>query len=58
MADDPNNRGSPDRDLINLSQPHEVSYWCGALGCTESQLRAAVAAVGNSAKAVRKYLGK
>ncbi|AEI69211.1 DUF3606 domain-containing protein [Corallococcus macrosporus] len=58
MADDPNNRGRPDSDLINLSQPHEVRYWCGAFGCTEAQLRAAVATVGNSAKAVRKHLGK
>ncbi|MCY1003925.1 DUF3606 domain-containing protein [Myxococcus sp. MISCRS1] len=58
MADNKGNRGTPDNDLINLNQPYEVRDWCASLGCTEAQLRAAVAAVGNSAKAVRTYLGK
>ncbi|HEX7440804.1 MAG TPA: DUF3606 domain-containing protein [Caldimonas sp.] len=47
-----------DRKLIALSQPHEVRDWCKSLGCTEAQLRAAVAAVGNSAAKVRAHLGE
>jgi hypothetical protein len=35
-----------------------VLSWTKSLGCTEAQLREAVAAVGNSAEAVRVYLGK
>jgi hypothetical protein len=56
MADDLNNRGAQDRARINLNEPHEVEYWTEALGCTEQQLRDAVAAVGVSAEAVRDYL--
>ena len=47
---------SQDRKLIALSQDHEVRDWCKSLGCTEAQLRAAVAAVGNSADKVREFL--
>lgn len=42
MADDPNYRGPVDRERINVNQPHEVRWWCKELGCTESELRAAV----------------
>jgi|KBSMisStaDraftv2_1062788.scaffolds.fasta_scaffold71463_4 hypothetical protein len=49
---------SMDRKLISLSEPYEVRDWCKSLGCTEDQLRAAVAAVGNSAAKVRAHLGK
>lgn len=49
---------SMDRKLISLSQPHEVRDWCKSLGCTEAELRAAVAAVGNSAEKVRAHLGR
>ena len=48
---------SRDRKLIALSEPYEVRDWCKSLGCTEDQLRAAVAAVGNSAEKVRAHLG-
>ena len=48
---------SMDRKLIALSQPYEVRDWCKSLGCTEAELRAAVAAVGNSAEKVRAHLG-
>lgn len=56
MADDPTKRGTPDNDLISLKEKYEVAYWCKALGCTEQQLRSAVAAVGHSAAKVREYL--
>jgi len=56
MADDPTKRGTPDNDLISLKEAYEVRDWCKALNCTETQLRAAVAAVGHSAVKVRAYL--
>lgn len=56
MSDDMNNRGEPDRSLISLSEPHEVSYWTHALGVTAEQLREAVSAVGNSAANVRRFI--
>jgi hypothetical protein len=41
-----------------MNEGHEVRYWCKHLGVTVEDLRRAVAAVGNSAAAVRKQLGK
>lgn len=41
-----------------LSEPHEVRSWTEALGIDEKTLRAAVAAVGDSAEKVREYLRK
>jgi hypothetical protein len=55
MFDDPKKTGL-DRKLISLEEPHEVRSWTNSLGCTEEQLRNAVAAVGNSAEQVRIYL--
>ncbi|MEJ8813086.1 DUF3606 domain-containing protein [Variovorax ureilyticus] len=55
MPDDPHKTGA-DRKFISLEQPHEVRSWTESLGVTEQQLRAAVAAVGNSADKVREYL--
>ena len=57
MPDDPTKTGQ-DRKLIALEQEHEVRDWCRSLNCTESELRAAVKAVGNSADAVRAFLRK
>lgn len=45
-----------DRKLISLEQEHEIRSWTQSLGCSETQLRDAVKAVGNSAEAVREYL--
>lgn len=47
-----------DRKLISLEEDYEVRDWCKSLGCTSEQLRGAVKAVGNSADAVREFLGK
>lgn len=57
MSDDPKKTGH-DRKLISLEEPHEVRSWTESLGVTEMELRAAVAAVGNSAERVREYLRK
>jgi hypothetical protein len=47
-----------DRKRISLSEDYEVRDWTKSLGCTEEELRKAVAAVGNSAQDVRDHLGK
>ncbi|MDH6170205.1 hypothetical protein M2282_005375 [Variovorax boronicumulans] len=56
MADDTKKTGL-DRKLIAIDEPHEVRSWTESLKCSETQLRDAVKAVGNSAEAVREYLG-
>ena len=43
-------------DAINLDNAAEVAYWCANFRCTGSELRAAVAAVGTSSKAVAQHL--
>jgi len=47
-----------DRNLIALSQPHEVRYWSTKFKITPARLKAAVAAVGHSSKNVAAYLAK
>lgn len=58
MTDDKKNTGSPDRDRINVHEDYELQYWTKALGVSAEELRAAVKAVGPTAAAVRKHLGK
>jgi hypothetical protein len=55
MADDKSKTGH-DRKLISLKEDYEVRAWCKSLGTTPEKLKAAVAAVGNSADKVREYL--
>jgi hypothetical protein len=57
MKDDPKKTGL-DRKLIAMDEPHEVRSWTESLGVSEQQLKAAVAAVGNSAEKVREHLRK
>lgn len=56
MSDDTNNTGSPDNKLVSLSQDHEVRYWTDRFNVTESLLRRAVTAAGNSVDAVERWL--
>jgi len=56
MADDLKDRGAQDRARINVNEEHEVRFWTGALNANEEQLRTAVASVGVSADAVRRFL--
>lgn len=58
MADNPSNRGSPDRDRINMNEDYEVRDWAKKLGVSEEELRRAVAQVGDRADAVRQHLGR
>jgi len=56
--DDKAKTGSPDSDLINVSEDYEVRYWSEKFGVSAEELKSAVEAVGNSAKAVQKHLNK
>lgn len=58
MSDDLSKRRPQDATKVNVHESWEVRYWCQAFGCTEAELKAAVKAVGVSAAAVRKHLGK
>ena len=58
MADDKTKTGAADRDRINVNEDYELQYWTKALGVSADELRAAVKAVGPTAAAVRKHLGK
>lgn len=58
MTDDLTKKRPNDSSRINVHEEWEVTYWCRRLGCTKMQLIAAVTAVGVSAEAVRKHLGK
>lgn len=58
MSDNLKIREPQDGSKVNVHEAWEVRYWCTKFGCTETQLKAAVQAVGVSAAAVRKYLGK
>lgn len=56
MPDDLKNRGPQDRSRVNINEPYEVRHWTREFGCTEAQLRHAVAQVGVSVERVRSYL--
>jgi hypothetical protein len=55
MSDDKTKTGSPDRDRVNVHEDYEVRYWTKKFGVSAEQLKAAVAAVGPTAKAVEAY---
>ena len=44
------------RNVIELDNPREVSWWIKRFGCSEQQLRQAVAQVGPSAAKVEQLL--
>jgi hypothetical protein len=56
MSDDRNQRGSPDRDRIDINDENEVRNWSKSLKVTPDQLKEAVTKVGTSADHVRQYL--
>jgi uncharacterized protein DUF3606 len=47
-----------DPRLIDLESSTERAYWCKALTVSDSELYAAVAAVGNSAQSVKDWLAR
>lgn len=56
MSDSKTNRGSPDRDRIDIHDPDEVRNWTKSLGVTKEELQQAVQAVGDRAEKVREHL--
>ena len=58
MSDDKTKKGPRDASRVNVNEDYEVRYWTQTLGCTESQLRAAVKAVGVMVADVRAWLAK
>jgi hypothetical protein len=56
MSDDKANRGSPDRDRIDMNDPDEVRNWMESLGVSREELQRAVQAAGDRAERVREYL--
>ncbi len=45
-------------ESININEDASVNYWVAALGCSEFELRVAVAEVGTGAKDVGTELGR
>lgn len=58
MSDDTAVRGPQDSSRISLGEDYEVRYWTDKFGVSEDELADAVKAVGNSADAVARHLGK
>ncbi len=56
MADNKKRRGGADRALIALKEPYEVQHWSKKFRVTPAKLKAAVKAVGRSARKVEAYL--
>lgn len=58
MSDDLTKRRPQDAARINMHEAYEVNWWTSKWGVTRTQLQAAVNAVGTSAAAVARHLGK
>ena len=58
MADDKSKTGPADSTRINVNEDYELRYWTAKFGCTTTELKAAVAAVGIMADKVEAYLKK
>jgi hypothetical protein len=56
MADDKANRGSPDRNRIDVNDADELRNWSKSLNTTPEKLKEAVKAVGTTASKVREHL--
>jgi hypothetical protein len=58
MAGDTTKRGPAHRSRVDINQDHEVRYWTEEIGCTATQLREAVRAVGPMVRNIREHLKK
>ena len=58
MTDNLKKRGPKDATKVNVNETWEINYWSEKFNCSKTKLVEAVKAVGVSAAAVRKYLGK
>jgi hypothetical protein len=57
MSDDFHDRGPQDRSRVNVNEEWERRYWAEEFGCTEEELRDAVARVGVLVRDVRRAVG-
>ena len=58
MSDDLKKRRPLDSSRINIHEEYELNWWADELGVSKQAIKDAVKAVGTSAAAVKKYLGK
>ncbi|WP_445430696.1 DUF3606 domain-containing protein [Chryseobacterium indoltheticum] len=58
MSDDLSKRRPQDANKVNVNESWELDYWSKKFGVTKEKLKEAVKAVGTSAAAVQKHLGK
>jgi hypothetical protein len=58
MPDNLKNRGTPDRNRINVREQWELNYWCQKLGVTPGRLMQLEKKVGPMVKDIKKELGK
>lgn len=58
MSDDLSERRPQDATKVNVNESWELDYWSKKFGVTKERLKEAVKAVGTSAAAVQKYVGK
>lgn len=58
MSDDLSKKRPQDATKVNVHESWELEYWSKKFGVTKEQLKKAVEAVGVSAEAVKKHLGK
>ena len=58
MADDKNKIRPQDMQRVNVNEPYELRAWCRKFGCSEEQLKQAVAAAGVMATDVEAWLKK
>jgi hypothetical protein len=53
---DNKNKKEHDANFVSLHEPYEIKYWTKELSVSEDILKEAVSKVGNSVKAVKKFL--
>lgn len=58
MSDDLSKRRPQDANKVNVNESWELDYWSKKFGVTKEKLKEAVKAVGTSAAAIQKHLGK
>ena len=58
MSDDLTKRRPQDTTKVNIHESWELAWWSNHFGVTKERLIEAVKAVGTSADAVRRHLGK
>jgi Protein of unknown function (DUF3606) len=56
MSHSPQDHVPMDPGRVHILDPLEMTYWCNELHCTEAQLTAAVATVGEHVTEVRQHL--